>query len=69
MPPNYDYYDDDDNDDGDDDGGDDDHDDDDFLFSYFYLQNLLAEGTHDWGVKVERVEVISQHLMFRSDQN
>ena len=24
---------------------------------FFNFQNLLAEGTHDWGVKVERVEV------------
>ena len=36
---------------------------------FFNFQNLLAEGTHDWGVKVERVEVSETSFQIRSDQN
>ena len=69
-------------DDGDDDGDDDDdadaihydgdhHEQDDHNCDrriFFNFQNLLAEGTHDWGVKVERVEVSGRSFKIRSDQ-
>ena len=36
---------------------------------FFNFQNLLAEGTHDWGVKVERVEVSGSSYQIRSESD